>query len=215
MLQLLCESCCCLSLDVRLDRGALVLVLLLTSLRRIWRWTFSGYEGASRTALSPRWVGSFLGLASCVGLTELVYRTRRLRGSKSSSLLSSDGLVRRWSDTYGAVTAGRLTSRSASPPRPSARRTASTAAVDSSTNDLADRLPPPLAFARKTSQNTVHHSNRNPWCDSICTDARGSILLFELGEHEGDAVSGLSGKPKCDEEDVVEAMESAVPNPDE
>lgn len=108
-----------------------------------------------------------------------------------------------------------MASRSESPPRPSARRTASTAAEDSSTNDLADRLPPPLAFALKTSQNTVHHSNRNPWGDSICTDASGNSLLFELGEQEGDAVSGFNGKPKCEEEDVVEVMESVVPNPDE
>jgi hypothetical protein len=39
--------------------------------------------------------------------------------------------------------------------------------------------------------------------------------LFELGEQEGDAVSGFNGKPKCEEEDVVEVMESVVPNPDE
>lgn len=92
MLQLLCDSIRCLRLDVRLDRGAFVLVLLLTSLRGIWRWTFPRREHARRTALSTRWVGSLFVLAGCVGLTELVYRTRRLRNSRSSCLLSSDGL---------------------------------------------------------------------------------------------------------------------------
>ena len=66
---------------------------------------------------------------------------------------------------------------------------ASIVAFETSTNVRADGVPPLPERARKTSQKTAHHSNRNPSRVSIWTLARGrSARCADSGDDWGGEV---------------------------